>query len=445
MDGVMQADLMTKGYIVTVDQAGKVSVEAWSKAEMSTEGVAASADKARKAATSLGLDLDIALSRVSAKFKESEAQVNSFANNLSALGVEGEKAANVLYQAWQKWLETAKSQVEIDFAKAKLKEFGDQGKISTSQVEMGMQAIRQVVQKLPADIDPVTAAFERLGIKTKEQLALAAQSALADFNTIQSSGQATAESLKQAYERTMQAAAASGDQAVIASTQAKAASLGLQVQVDQTGKATVTSMDEVSSSVDRVGRSFDGLKGHARSAGEVMREEALSSTEAWAAALEAQKGKMHASKTGTTAKTGYSVEEIEQQLIDMGYTSGAKSKAKELFDAAHPVAGGGYYKSASHEWMKDKYGTSMYDNQKALGNGMFIMEQLEKLGSAPTSRANLSAPSLPSAPVSSNDPSKTVEYKFMLGNQEVSLYGSPNDGNAMEALLSEFEMLKRSS
>ena len=447
MDGVMQADLMTKGYIVTVDQAGKVSVEAWSNAENSAGNSTKAIEKARVGAKALGLDLDVALNRVSEKFTASQKSVIDLSNGLEGMGLKGSQAANILYQAWVKWLETAKSQAEIDFAKAKLKEFGDQGKISTSQVEMGMQAIRQVVQKLPADIDPVTAAFERLGIKTKEQLALAAQSALADFNTIQSSGQATAESLKQAYERTMQAAAASGDQAVIAATQAKAASLGLQVQVDQTGKATVTSLDEVSSSVDRVGRSFDGLKGHARSAGEVMREEARSSTEEWAAALDAMKGKMHASKTGTTAKTGYSVEEIEQQLIDMGYTSGAKNKAKELFDAAHPGAGGGYYKSASHEWMKEKYGTSMYDNQKALGNGMFIMEQLEKLN-PPTARnqvASLNAPSLPSVPVSSNEPTKTVEYKFMSGGQEVSLYGSPNDGNAMEALLSEFEMLKRSS
>ncbi len=29
MDGTMQADLMTKGYIVTMNDAGKVSVEAW--------------------------------------------------------------------------------------------------------------------------------------------------------------------------------------------------------------------------------------------------------------------------------------------------------------------------------------------------------------------------------------------------------------------------------
>lgn len=437
MDGVIQADLMTKGYIVTLSEAGKVSVEAWAKAEVAIEGAAASADKARKAATSLGLDLDIALSRVSAKFKESEAQVNAFSNNLSALGVEGSQAANILYQAWAKWLEIAKSQTEIDFAKAKLKEFGEQGKLSTSQVEMGMQAIRQVVQKLPADIDPVTAAFERLGIKTKEQLALAAQSALADFNTIQSSGQATAESLKQAYERTMQAAAASGDQAVIASTQAKAASLGLQVQVDQTGKATVASMDDMSSSVDRVGRSFDGLKGHARSAGDVMREEARSSTEEWAAALEALDGGMRGRTQGTRARMAYNADMIAESLKAQGYDDARAQKLAEEIYASSRTADGKAYKQVGNKW-------SFAGGGGGMSNGDFVNEQLKYYSQyASNASSSIQAPSIPKAPSSSNSPSKTVEYKFMSGGKEVSLYGSPNDGNAMEALLSEFEMLKR--
>lgn len=37
MDGTMQADLMTKGYIVTMNEAGKVSVEAWDAAAESAE------------------------------------------------------------------------------------------------------------------------------------------------------------------------------------------------------------------------------------------------------------------------------------------------------------------------------------------------------------------------------------------------------------------------
>ncbi|RKG45475.1 hypothetical protein D7V64_17655, partial [Acinetobacter cumulans] len=37
MDGVMQADLLTKGYIVTIDEAGKVSVQAGESAAQAAE------------------------------------------------------------------------------------------------------------------------------------------------------------------------------------------------------------------------------------------------------------------------------------------------------------------------------------------------------------------------------------------------------------------------
>src|SRR5690606_9957801 len=40
MDGVMQADLLTKGYIVTIDEAGKVSVQAGQSAEQAAESAA---------------------------------------------------------------------------------------------------------------------------------------------------------------------------------------------------------------------------------------------------------------------------------------------------------------------------------------------------------------------------------------------------------------------
>lgn len=460
MDGVMQADLMTKGYIVTLSEAGKVSVEAWAKIEDGAEKTAASTDKARKAAASLGLDLDIAVNRISSKFKESELQVLSFASNIEALGLKGKDAGNAIYQAWVKWLETAKSQAEIDYAKAKLKEFGDQGQISTAQVEQGMQAIRQVVMKLPDDLDPVEQAFVRLGIKTKEQLALAAQSALADFNTIQASGQATAWDIEEAYKRAMQAAAASGDQAVISATQAKAASLGLEVQVNETGKATIQSYDDLDRCLNNVGRSFDGIRGYARSAGETMREEAKSAGDAWQEAIEksrkefAERGQGEPGRVGASY-TSYSRSSVLSELKSMGYSD------KEAQKLATSIMSNAFTADASA--MQKNYGTGNahllnpgFEKNRAQGlTSAFGSEVVQKalnkladrsgLSSISSSASTPSAPSIANVPSAGNKSSKTVEYKFTSKGEEVSLYGSPDDGDAMEALLSEFEMLKRGS
>jgi hypothetical protein len=135
-----------------------------------------------------------------------------------------------------KWLETAKSQAEIDAAKAKLIEFEKQGVFSTRQVENGMLALDIQTGKVKETTDEVTEAFKRLGIQTKEQLALQAKQALMDFETVKNSGQATQADLQKAYQKTIDAAYASGDAARIAAANSKAASLGLQVQIDEQAK-----------------------------------------------------------------------------------------------------------------------------------------------------------------------------------------------------------------
>lgn len=441
MDGVVQADLLTKGYVVTLSEAGNVSVEAWAKSEEALKKVTISASDARKAAKAVGLDIYELTNGITESFNKATKDVTTFANGLKALGIEGERAGVATYKAWSTWLDTAKSQEEVNVATWKLKEFGEQGKVSTAQVEQGMQAIRQVVMKLPSDLDPVEQAFERLGIKTKAQLALAAQSALADFNTIQSSGKATAWDLQEAYERTMQSAAASGDQAVISATQAKAASLGLEVQIGKTGTATVKSYDELKTSLHGVNGAFRNIESGARSASNTMREEAKSSTEAWNDAMESMKGTMHETPTGTRASMAYNSAAIKEKLIAQGHDEAkADQLANELYQSSR-TADGKAYKQVGNNW-------SFANGGGGMSNVDYVNEQLDYL----KQYANLSTKTPVTSTTSTSTPttsttatSKTVEYKFSSGGTNVSLYGSPNDGDAMEALLSEFEMIKKSS
>ena len=306
MDGMMQADLIAKGYMVTMSEAGKVSVQAWDKSAAGAEKNAASADKARKAATALGLDLDVSLNRVSAKFKENEASVNNFVSGLEALGITGKQAADVTYEAWVKWLGIAKSQAEIDFAKLKLQSFGEQGKLSTSQVEMGMQALKRAVQELPDALNPVEQAFERLGVKTKEQLKLSADLAMNDFNTILKSGKATQDGLQKAYEETIRLAYASGDAQAIATANAKAAYLGLEVQIDSTGKTTVSKLSEIQRAASATQQSIQQVNNNS-SAEPKPAEDSLAGQDYWdefkakrAKINEATRARMNSTKAGAS-------------------------------------------------------------------------------------------------------------------------------------------------
>ena len=385
MDGVMQADLIAKGYMVTMDQTGKVSVQAFNQAADSANNTGKALVQARKGAEALGVDLDIALNRVSEKFASNQNHLTNYANGLDELGLKGEQAANALYMGWEKWLASAKSEVEIEAAKAKLQLFGEQGKLSTSQVEMGMQAVKRAVQEIPDSLSPVEAAFERLGIKTKEQLKLAADLALNDFNTILKSGEATQDGLQQAYEETIRLAYASGDAQVMAAANAKAAYLGLEVQLDATGKATVTKLGEIQQ-----------------------------------AAIETQRTVSQVSQATSPEQPGISPE----QNATNDHWDDFKAKMKARTDELNA-------KSQSR-------GTSG-GNTSLLSNGGDPVQQIPLMPDAP-----LIATSFDIQGIENMQPTEKKVLELQSGGKAAELQGTPEAVDSVEEMLREFEMLKRS-
>lgn len=474
MDGVMQADLITKGYIVTIDEAGKVSVQAGVSAAQAAENakvkeealkvakenvkkadeeylayqkkaaieraaleqqieqakrtgdlnalasaqtslagidtkeaelannrttrinelnqlnsgagqvVEGAAVRARKAATALGIDLDIALGRVSEKFAADQVHLDNYANGFDELGLKGEQATNALYAGWEKWVAGAKSQVELDAAKAKLQSFGEQGKLSTSQVEMGLQAIKRASQELPAALSPAEAAMERLGIKSKEQLKLAAENALTDLDTVMKSGEATQEGLQKAYEETVRLAQASGNAQVMAAANAKAAYLGLEVQLDATGKATVTKLGEIQQ-----------------------------------AAIETQRTVSQVSQATSREQPEISPE--QQATNDHWDDFKAKMKARtdELNAKSQARGSGG-------------------GNASLLSNGSDTAQQISAVPDAP-----LIATSLDIQPMEGMETKQSVEIKIDMGTgQTATVSAAPDQATALEEMMRELEAIK---
>lgn len=474
MDGVMQADLITKGYIVTIDEAGKVSVQAGVSAAQAAENakvkeealkvakenvkkadeeylayqkqaaieraaleqqieqakrtgdlnalasaqaslagidtkeaelannrttrinelnqlnssagqvVEGAAVRARKAAAALGIDLDIALGRVSEKFAADQVHLDNYANGFDELGLKGEQATNALYAGWEKWVAGAKSQVELDAAKAKLLSFGEQGKLSTSQVEMGLQAIKRASQELPAALSPAEAAMARLGIQSKKQLELAATNALADLDAVMKSGEATQEGLQQAHEKTMRLAEASGNAQIIAAARAKAAYLGLEVQLDATGKATVTKLGEIQQ-----------------------------------AAIETQRTVSQVSQS--TAREQPEISPEQQATNDYWDDFKAKMKARtdELNAKSQSRGSGGA-------------------NASLLSNGSDTAQQISAVPDAP-----LIATSLDIQPMEGMETKQSVEIKIDMGTgQTATVSAAPDQATALEEMMRELEAIK---
>lgn len=474
MDGVMQADLITKGYIVTIDEAGKVSVQAGVSAAQAAENakvkeealkvakenvkkadeeylayqkqaaieraaleqqieqakrtgdlnalasaqtslagidtkeaelannrttrinelnqlnsgagqvVEGAAVRARKAAAALGIDLDIALGRVSEKFAADQVHLDNYANGFDELGLKGEQATNALYAGWEKWVAGAKSQVELDAAKAKLLSFGEQGKLSTSQVEMGLQAIKRAGQELPAALSPAEAAMARLGIQSKKQLELAATNALTDLDAAIKSGEATQEGLQQAYEKTMRLAEASGNAQLIAAARAKAAYLGLEVQLDATGKATVAKLGEMQQ-----------------------------------AAIETQRTVSQVSQSTAREEPEISAEQKATNDHWDDFKAKMKARTDELNAKSQSRGSGG-------------------GNASLLSNSGDSTQQISAVPDAP-----LIATSLDIQPMEGMETKQSVEIKIDMGTgQTATVSAAPDQATALEEMMRELEAIK---
>lgn len=385
-------------------------------------------------AKNLGIDLSASLNQVSPDFLKLQGELTATSANLTALGATGEQAAIVTMTGWRKLLETANSQAEIEAAKAKLKEFGDIGVLSTRQVEQGLIDIKNQAQQLPATIDPVTESFKRLGIETKENLKVAAQQAMMDFINVRDSGKATAEGVQKAYEKAAQAAALSGNTSAIAMANAAGAGRNLEIQIDSTGKATVEATNKMETSMQRVSNATYGAQQSFRDLGNVAREEALSSSEAWAKALDSQTGGMHATTQGEKTRLAFDQNGVIAELKAMGYDD---KKAAEI--AKNILQGsklGDGYRNASTSWLA-KNGLDVVGSFAGGGGGTsnanYVREQLERYSQY---AGNTSA---------TVGPISTRRLEITNGKQTAKLSGSTNDVDSLESILGELETIKKSS
>lgn len=133
---------------------------------------------------------------------------------------------------------------------------------AANEAKTGVAGLKRQAEE---DAAAVAASFERMGLKTKEQLNTIATVAKQDFDRINASGQATAEGLQSAFRKYAEAAIAANGGVASETLKAEAAMRGLQIATDSTGRAIVTSMGSASQAVRQVGeeakKTIDELNG----------------------------------------------------------------------------------------------------------------------------------------------------------------------------------------
>lgn len=408
--------------------------------------------------------------RFSLAFQSASNDVQVIINNLDAYKAKGIDTGLALAANLNKAIDTAQTRAELDYAKAKFLELEKQGLITGEQVALGLGLIEKKAQQLPDALNPAIAAFNALGIKTKDQLNEAAEVAKRNFDVVSKSGQATADGIKQAYTTMLNAAIASGDKARIAAVQAKAASLGLQAQVDETGKASVKAMDEWTKSNDRVRDSAHGIGDGYRDAGRVAREEAKSSTEAWNEAVKASSDKFRAEmkRQGESLSKGiydyssYSKADVLSQLKSKGYSDKEAEKlagsiwseamAADRDAKAEGLGKGGNpamkalinqeFDAAAAKGLTTQWGTNKINDllRQVSSDNLVSIGPSTKPVDVNSLAPNVNAP----VPNTSASPTtRTVQNNISINGKTISIPVAEENQSNFNDFLSELEMLKK--
>jgi tape measure domain-containing protein len=377
-----------------------------------------------------GLSTEQLKGQFSATFQSATNDVQIIIGSLDQYKQKGIDTGLALSANLNKAVDTAQTRAELDYAKSKLIELEKQGLITGEQVALGLSKIEQKAKQLPAALNLVQAAFSALGIQTKEQLNDAAISAQRNFDVVSKSGQATADAIKQAYTQMLNTTIATGDKAQIALAQAKAASLGLEVQIDASGKASVKSYGDLEESIHRVRRASNGAEDGFRNLGQVARDEAMSASDAWKEAVDAMS--MHETVKGSRAKMASSAEDIEAQLKAMGYSEEqAKRYAQEVYSGSKNALGTGYKQSLTN-W-------SFIGGGGGMSNTDYVNAELERLQQYVPSSSKAVMTSV------SESEAKNVNYSINFGGQTLSLSGTADQESTMNQLIKQLQTQAKST
>lgn len=276
-------------------QATQQHAAALSEAEQKAKALEKSFKDAQAAASELGVDMGAATAAVGKATAGALENVQKLSDSFDVLQQKSVDAALLIRQALAGSLKNAATEQDIAAIKAQYSELGKAGKLAMRDVEDGILAADLRLQELRGEIDPTAAAFKKLGVQSKEAMALSAremQQAFARVEAAYQQGKVSAGEMHKAVEKTAQAMANSGDAQQAAWAKVTAAAYGYTVVVDETGKATVEA---------------------AKKATAALNEQAQAQENASHAASQAE------SETAQTAsKAGKSIQAATRQVSEMG-------------------------------------------------------------------------------------------------------------------------------
>lgn len=409
---------------------------------------------------------------LSKEFLKSSASLDELVSGFDDLEKAGYDAGGALVDSLTAMSDKASNTVEIEALIVKWNELYKEGKITGQELADGLEGVQNRADILKDGINGVTEAYGLLGLKTREELAKDAGAYTDAYNIVKKEGQATAQQLEEAFEKTAKSNIASNNGVVDAVTKRMAAERGVTVAVDEQGRVTFEKMgqsktanDKVTTSVNNIRTAYDGISSSAGSAGNAMVRAANDASSAYdklqakiKAVKEAQAvaderttmqnlriyGKEDAPAIGDQFGTRLGVENF---LKSQGLSEAqAIEEARKLY--AKQGTSGGKLDTGRLQGYQEGQIMTTGDLDKFKSATVYLAEIAEKARQVDRQRDNYEAARTATAQITTQEYGrfdsqprsiKTIDVNFKLGGATASVSMPENQENALMALLQQLQ------
>lgn len=219
----------------------------------------------RESVNRTGLDFDVLQGKIGAASRSAINDLEAVIGGLSKLKAQGVDTGRVLTASLSKAIDSADSEKALEVVRAKIAQvrqaLGD--KIADGlldQTKEKAEALKDAMDKATPGISGVREAMKQLGITSDDTLKKTAASAKEAYDTLTTSGTASARELGEGFKRAAEAAIAANKGVAPAWVEGQAAVRGYEVQVDAAGNATLKLRDSIESAGGSSSRVAPGMQ-----------------------------------------------------------------------------------------------------------------------------------------------------------------------------------------
>lgn len=283
-DGKLTAEQFQQAWAQALDGKDLLQFETLAKAAL--QGIAREAEQTaqvmdatlREAIRRSGLDFDVISGGMSKASISALNDIEAVVAGLDRLKAQGIDTGSVLSSSLSKAINTADSQKSIDAVIARIESLrstlGD--KVTDGLLDDARRrvlALKDELDKAKPGINSVAEAMKVLGVTSQQSLQETASKFRLAYETMRSSGTATARELQDGFVKMAEATIAANGGVATEAIKVEAAMRGIKISTDAAGKSVIESMGGAATATRRVGDEastaagkFDKLSSSARGA-----------------------------------------------------------------------------------------------------------------------------------------------------------------------------------